>query len=137
MHIGGRDEIGWVGECICSRRVGNFRQKNNSAEDEIDGTKGYFRRNSGYSAEQKVSEFRSEPCHGRENTRNSVPWNKNRSIFSEFPSEVRKCRLSSTPLQVLEKRRNENDAHGEIETKHPDYLGCQDTHSIIYPNCNN
>ncbi len=28
-------------------RVGKFRQKNNSAEDEIDGTNGYFRRNSG------------------------------------------------------------------------------------------
>jgi hypothetical protein len=45
-------------------RVGNFRQKNYSAEDGIDGTKGYFRRNSGYSAEQKI---RSEPFRGREN----------------------------------------------------------------------
>jgi hypothetical protein len=33
-------------------RVGNFRPKNNSAEDGIDGTNGYFRRNSGCSAEQ-------------------------------------------------------------------------------------
>jgi hypothetical protein len=48
-------------------RVGNFRQKNNSAEDGIDGTNGYFRRNSGCSAEQKFSEFRSEPFRGREN----------------------------------------------------------------------
>ncbi len=48
-------------------RVGNFRQKNNSAEDEIDGTNGYFRRNFGCSAEQKISEFRSEPFRGREN----------------------------------------------------------------------
>jgi hypothetical protein len=48
-------------------RVGNFRQKNNSAEDGIDGTNGYFRRNSGCSAEQKISEFRSEPFRGREN----------------------------------------------------------------------
>jgi hypothetical protein len=47
--------------------VGNFRQKNNSAEDGIDGTNGYFRRNSGCSAEQKISEFRSEPFRGREN----------------------------------------------------------------------
>jgi hypothetical protein len=47
-------------------RVGNFRQKNNSAEDGIDGTNGYFRRNSGCSAEQKISEFRSEPFRGRE-----------------------------------------------------------------------
>jgi hypothetical protein len=48
-------------------RVGNFRQKNNSAEDEIDGRTGYFRRNSGCSAEQQLSEFRSEPFRGREN----------------------------------------------------------------------
>ncbi len=48
-------------------RVGNFRQKNNSAEDEIDGTNGYFRRNSGCSAEQKISEFRSKSFPGREN----------------------------------------------------------------------
>ncbi len=34
--------------------VGNFRQKNNSAEDGIDGTNGYFRLNSGCSAEQKT-----------------------------------------------------------------------------------
>ncbi len=48
-------------------RVGNLRQKNNSAEDGIDGTNGYFRRNSGCSAEQKFSEFRSEPFRRREN----------------------------------------------------------------------
>jgi hypothetical protein len=48
-------------------RVGNFRQKNNSAEDGIDGTNGYFRRNSGCSAEQKLSECRSERFRGREN----------------------------------------------------------------------
>jgi hypothetical protein len=48
-------------------RVGNFRQKNNSAEDGIDGTKSYFRWNSGYSADQKVSEFRSEPIFERAN----------------------------------------------------------------------
>jgi hypothetical protein len=67
--------------------VGNFRQKNYSAEDGIDGTNGYFRRNSGCSAEQKFSEFLSEPFRGREkqlgipfrgtkieaNSRNSVP----------------------------------------------------------------
>jgi hypothetical protein len=35
-------------------RVGNFRQKNYSAEDGIDGTIGLFRRNSGCSTEQKT-----------------------------------------------------------------------------------
>ena len=49
-------------------RVGNFRQKNNSAEDGIDGTNGYFRRNSGCSAEQITSEFRTESFRGRENS---------------------------------------------------------------------
>jgi hypothetical protein len=50
-------------------RVGNFRQKNNSVEDGIDGANGYFRvrLNYGCSAEQKFSEFRSEPFRGREN----------------------------------------------------------------------
>jgi hypothetical protein len=54
-------------EIVTEARVGNFRQKNNSAEDGIDGTNGYFRRNSDCSAEQKISEFRSEPFRGREN----------------------------------------------------------------------
>ena len=112
-----------LGRLRGANRVGNFRQKNNSAEDGIDGTKGYFRWNFGCSAEQKVSEFRFEPCRGRENNLEF----KNRRIFSEFPSEVRKSRLSCTPLQVvLEKRRHEKEARGEIETQHPGYLGCQD-----------
>jgi hypothetical protein len=107
----------WLFEALRSvaDRVGNFREKNNSAEDGIDGTNGYFRRNSGCSAEQKISEFRSEPFRGREKnsefrsveqkieaisrnslpnipaedkrTRNSVLWNKYRSKLSEFRSE--------------------------------------------------
>ncbi len=68
-------------------RVGNFRQKNNSAEDGIVGTNGYFRRNSGCSAEQKLSEFRSEPSVEETTTRNSVPRTKNRSKLLEFPSK--------------------------------------------------
>jgi hypothetical protein len=56
------------GFTLAGRRVGNFRQKNNSTEDGIDGTNGYFRRNSGCSAEQKLSELRSEPFRGRENS---------------------------------------------------------------------
>ncbi len=64
-------------------RVGNFRQKNNSAEDGIDGTNGYFRLNSGCSAEQKISEFRSEPFRRRENS-------------SEFRSEEQK--YMQTPI---------------------------------------
>ncbi len=68
-------------------RVGNFRQKNNSTEDGIDGTKGYFRRNSGYSAEQKISEFCSEPFRGRENNSEFRSVDQKKSMLSEFPSE--------------------------------------------------
>ncbi len=97
------------------RRVGNFRQKNNSAEDRIDGTIGYFRRNSGCSAEQKnlVIPFRTLPRKRKQlgipfrgtkieanshnsvpnpsaeenTTRNSVPWYQNECKFLEFRSE--------------------------------------------------
>ncbi len=83
-------------------RVGNFRQKNYSAEDGVDGTIGLFRgtensRNSipNHSAEEKnaqnsapwnkniskLSIFRSEPFRGTENSRNSVP---NRSAVEKM-----------------------------------------------------
>ncbi len=35
--------------------------------------------------------------------------------------------LTEAQLQVMEKRKIENEAHGEIETEHPGYLGSQDT----------
>jgi hypothetical protein len=76
-------------------RVGNFRQKNNSAEDGIDETNGYFRRNSGCSAEQKISEFRSEPFRGRENN-------------SEFRSVEQKWKQAlGIPFRTLPKKRKE------------------------------
>ena len=67
--------------------LGISDKKNNSAEDAIDGTNGYFPRNYGCSAERKLSEFRSELSSEEKKTRNSVPLNKNRSKLSEFPSE--------------------------------------------------
>jgi hypothetical protein len=51
---------------LFASRVGNFRKKNNSAEDGNRRKNGYLRRNSGCSAEHKPSEFRSEPFRGRE-----------------------------------------------------------------------
>lgn len=36
--------------------------------------------------------------------------------------------LTEAQLEVLEKRRSEKEAHGEIDTQHPGYLGCQDTY---------
>ena len=35
--------------------------------------------------------------------------------------------LTETQLQALEKKKEEKEAHGEIETEHPGYLGSQDT----------
>ncbi len=38
--------------------------------------------------------------------------------------------LTETQLQALEKRKQTKEAHGEIETEHPGYLGCQDTYYV-------
>ncbi len=46
--------------------VGNFRQKNNSEEDGIDGTMVISDGIMGVPRNRKLSEFRSEPFRGRE-----------------------------------------------------------------------
>ena len=33
-------------------------------------------------------------------------------------------------MQALERARQEKEAHGEIETEHPGYLGAQDTYYV-------
>ena len=38
--------------------------------------------------------------------------------------------LTEDQLRALEKAREERQAHGEIETQHPGYLGCQDTYYV-------
>jgi hypothetical protein len=38
--------------------------------------------------------------------------------------------LTEAQLRVLENRKNTKEAHGEIETEHPGYLGCQDTYYV-------
>ena len=38
--------------------------------------------------------------------------------------------LTEDQLRALEKAREEKQAHGEIETEHPGYLGCQDTYYV-------
>ncbi len=89
-------------------RVGNFRQKNNSAEDGTDGTNGYFRRNSGCSAEQKTSEFRSESFRERENN-------------TEIRSVEQKMKQTlGIPFRTLPRKRkkrfiNQNDQGDEME----------------------
>lgn len=38
--------------------------------------------------------------------------------------------LSESQLAALEKRKNEQESCGEIDTEHPGYLGCQDTYYV-------
>lgn len=38
--------------------------------------------------------------------------------------------LTEAQLKALEKRKEEKEAHGEIETEHPGYLGAQDTYYV-------
>ena len=38
--------------------------------------------------------------------------------------------LTEHQLKVLEKRKSEKEAHGEIETEHPGFLGCQDVYYV-------
>lgn len=38
--------------------------------------------------------------------------------------------LTEHQLKVLEKRRSDKEAYGEIETEHPGFLGCQDTYYV-------
>ena len=38
--------------------------------------------------------------------------------------------LTETQLQALEKKKEQQEAHGEIETEHPGYLGSQDTYYV-------
>jgi len=35
--------------------------------------------------------------------------------------------LTGSQLQALERKKEEKEAHGEIETEHPGYLGSEDT----------
>jgi hypothetical protein len=74
---------------LCIVRVGNCRQKNNSAEDGIDGTNGgYFRREFRLFRGTKTSRNSvPNPFSEVKTARNSVPWNKNRSRLSECLSE--------------------------------------------------
>jgi hypothetical protein len=69
-------------------RVGNFRQKNYSAEDGIGGEIGLFRRNSACFAERKNLgiPFRTHSAEEK-NAQNSVPWNKIEAKLSEFSSK--------------------------------------------------
>ncbi|XWN35336.1 MAG: IS481 family transposase [Roseivirga sp.] len=38
--------------------------------------------------------------------------------------------LTESQLQAMEKHQRDKEAHGEIDTEHPGYLGCQDTYYV-------
>lgn len=40
--------------------------------------------------------------------------------------------LTEAQVQALEKKREDDVAHGEIETAHPGYLGSQDTFYVCH-----
>ena len=88
-----------------------FRQKNKSGEDGIEGTNGYFRRNSCCSAEQKAFKipFRTLP-RKRKHVGipfHSVPLNKNRSKLSEFPSEPFSGRENNSEFCSVEQKKKQ------------------------------
>jgi hypothetical protein len=69
--------------CIVSR-VGNFRQKNYSTEDGIDGTIVCSGRIPAVPRNRILRNSVPNPSAEEKTTRNSVPWNKNTSKLSEF-----------------------------------------------------
>ncbi len=83
--------------------VGNFRQKNYSAEDRIGGKICLFRRNSACSAERKNLRipFRTHSSEEK-NARISVPWNKIEAKLSEFHSEPFRGRENNSEFRSVE-----------------------------------
>jgi hypothetical protein len=80
-----------------------FPTKNNSEEDGIDGTNGYFRQNSGCSAIGGTESSRNSvpnPSAEEKTTQNSVPLNKNR--LSGFPSETFSGRENNWEFRSVE-----------------------------------
>ncbi len=78
-------------------RVGNFRQKNYSAEDGIDERICLFRQNSGCSRNSVPNRSAEE-----KNTLNSLPWNKIRCKRSEFRPEPFRGREYNSEFRSLE-----------------------------------
>ncbi len=104
---------------MSTTRVGNFRQKNNSAEDGIDGTNAYFRRNSGCSAEQKPPEFRSEPFRGRENNTEfrSVEQKEKQTLGILFRTIPRKRKQFGILFRTIPRKRKQLGISFRVEKK--------------------
>lgn len=59
--------------------------------------------------------------------RNNLKTTKQRLAALEKKAAEEGLVLTEAQVVALEKKREENEAHGEIETAHPGYLGSQDT----------
>ena len=81
-------------------RVGNFRQKNYSAEDGIGGKIGLFQRNSDCSADLGIP-FRTHSAEEK-NARNSLSWNKIEAKLSEYRSEPFRGRENNWEFRSVE-----------------------------------
>jgi transposase InsO family protein len=62
--------------------------------------------------------------------RNDLNNLKNRLVALETKMAQDGIVLTEAQLKVLEKRKSEKEAHGEIETEHPGYLGAQDVYYV-------
>ncbi len=101
-------------------RVWNFLQKNNSTEDGIDGTNGYFRRNSDIPRNRKSRNSVPNLSAEEKITQNSVPWNKNRSklhiiLFRTFLQKITQLGILFRGTKIDANSRNSVPNHSTEE----------------------
>jgi len=60
--------------------------------------------------------------------RNNLETFKKRLNALEAKMAQEQLILTEDQLKALERKKEEQEAHGEIETEHPGYLGAQDTY---------
>jgi len=67
----------------------------------------------------------AEPSHGQARTSNELRRHRLKAL-EKHVAETGEV-LTESQIQALERKQEEKEAHGEIETEHPGYLGSQDT----------